>query len=287
MYQLLSRKKLFALLTAFLLLVSAAAFTAFGRTIPTGVDRNEIKIPIIMYHGLCKDNSRRNEYMISPDYFEQDLKYITDHGYTTIFLSELINYFEKGTPLPEKPIILTFDDGYYNNYVYAWPLLQKYKIKAVISPIGITADNAENEQYRSPLWSQCKWSELKEMQDSGLVEIQNHTYNLHKLSTPAKGVSAMQGESAEKYKDRLSRDLLTFNAKMKAELGKEPLAFVYPFGAKSSDTEQIIRTLGFKTILDCENEMNIITSKDDLYHLHRFLRPDNINAADFFAKFES
>lgn len=129
MYQLLSRKKLFALLTAFLLLVSAAAFTAFGRTIPTGVDRNEIKIPIIMYHGLCKDNSRRNEYMISPDYFEQDLKYITDHGYTTIFLSELINYFEKGTPLPEKPIILTFDDGYYNNYVYAWPFCKNIRSK--------------------------------------------------------------------------------------------------------------------------------------------------------------
>ena len=287
MYQIVSRKKMFAVLISFFLLVSTVAFTAFGQTVPTGIDHNEIKIPIIMYHGLCKDSNRRNEYMISPEYFEQDLKYIADQGYTAIFLSELIDYFEKGTPLPDKPIILTFDDGYYNNYVYAYPLLQKYKIKAVISPIGITADNAENEQYRSPLWSQCKWSELKEMQDSGLVEIQNHTYNLHKLSSSAKGVSAMQGESTQEYKERLSHDLLTFNAKMKTELGTNPLAFVYPFGVKSTDTEQIIRSLGFKAILDCENKMNIITSKDDLYHLHRFLRPDNLNASDFFSKYES
>ncbi len=128
-----------------------------------------------MYHGLIDDTSKQNQYFIDPQYFEQDLQYLNENGYHTVFASDLINYFEKNIPLPENPILLTFDDGYYNNYLFAYPLLQKYNCKAVISPIGIAADEAEKDTKQNAFYSQCKWSQLREMQDSGLVEIQNHT----------------------------------------------------------------------------------------------------------------
>ena len=224
--------------------------------------------------------------MISPDYLEEDLKYLKEHGYTTIFLSELTEHFKSGSELPEKPIILTFDDGYYDNYVYAWPLLEKYECKAVISPIGKAADEAENEEYRSVLWSQCTWEELKEMSDSGFVELQNHTYDLHKLNKSWQGAAAKTGESDDDYKQRLSEDLLKAASKIQEVTGNVPDAVVYPFGAKSDTTEDIVRSLGFSAALDCEEKINYIDSPDDLFRLHRFLRPDNISSADFFGKFE-
>ena len=99
-------------------------------------DGEEIILPIIMYHSLLKDEKYQGKYVLSPDLFESDLKYLEQNGYTTIVIQDLIDYFDKGTPLPEKPIMLTFDDGYYNNYLYAYPLLKKYNSKAVISING-------------------------------------------------------------------------------------------------------------------------------------------------------
>ena len=144
---------------------------------PVSIQAEPVRLAVIMYHGLIDDTSKQNQYFIDTKYFEQDLEYITSKGYHTIFASDLIDYFEKGTPLPENPIMLTFDDGYYNNYAFAFPLLKKYNCKAVISPIGYAADQAENDTKQNTFYSQCKWSQLKKMQDSGLGQIQNHTYN--------------------------------------------------------------------------------------------------------------
>lgn len=246
--------------------------------------KESIKVPVIMYHGLTESEEMRNQYMIPPSLFEDDLRYLMKNGYTTIFISELVDYIENGKTLPEKPIVLTFDDGYLNNYTYAFPLLKKYKCKAVISPIGIAADEAENEKYRSPKWSQCKWKELKEMSDSGLVQIENHTFSLHKNTSELHGAAKKQNESDSEYEKRLKEDLTEANNRIRKATGRKPCAFVYPFGAKSGNTEEIVRSMGFSAILDCENKMNIISSEEDLFHIHRFLRPDVLSAADFFDK---
>ncbi len=276
--------KRLALILALGIFITAICTSLTFYSLPVQTETAQLKLPIIMYHGLSEKESRQNEYMIDPEYFEHDLKYLSENGYHTIFISELADYFYKGSPLPENPVIITFDDGYLNNYTYAYPLLKKYNAKAVISPIGLSADDAENEEYRSPLWSQCTWEQLKEMADSGLVEIQNHTYNLHKLSGNLKGAAAKSGESYEDYKERLSKDIMTANNRIKDEIGNKPCTFVYPFGAKSEHTEEIIRSLGFKAILDCENKMNYISDKEDLFELHRFLRPNDMDSDEFFAE---
>ena len=99
---------------------------------------DSIALPIVMYHSLLK--SKSGNYIVHPDTFENDLKYIQDKGYTTITMTDLINYVYKDSPLPEKPIIITFDDGFYNNFGYAVPLLHKYDMKAVISIVGKYTD---------------------------------------------------------------------------------------------------------------------------------------------------
>ena len=116
------------------------------------ISENAIKMPIIMYHSVLKDKSSQNDYVISPDLFESDLKYFQENGYTTVTVNDLIDYVYSDKALPDKCVMLTFDDGYYNNYKYVFPLLKKYNAKAVISPVAkfsedFTATGEENANY--------------------------------------------------------------------------------------------------------------------------------------------
>ena len=241
-----------------------------------------VKIAVVMYHGLIDDTSKQNKYFIDTKYFEEDLKYLNENGFQTIFASDLISHFEKNTPLPEKPVLLTFDDGYYNNYTFAYPLLKKYNCKAVISPIGYPADEAAKENRQNTFYSQCTWKQLKEMSDSGLVEIQNHTYNLHHIDSGRNGAKNNPNENFETYKKLLSDDLLKFNQRMFEEIGKYPDSVVFPFGARSKQSIEIVKSLGFKAAFDCEEKINTLSSSEDLFYIHRFLRPNNMSSKDFF-----
>ena len=92
-----------------------------GISIVLANSEDYIEVPIIMYHSILKDSSRSNKYTVTPAVLEEDLKYIKDKGYTTVTIADLISYVYNDTPLPEKPIVLTFDDGHYNNYGYLFP----------------------------------------------------------------------------------------------------------------------------------------------------------------------
>lgn len=250
-------------------------------SVPT-VETNSVTVVVLMYHGLRKDVSAQNEYVISPSDFENDLKYLKENGYETITVNDLISYFEKGTPLPSKPVMLTFDDGYYNNYTYAYPLLKKYNMKAIISPIGITVDEYQKNHDENPAYAQMDWDDIREMAASGLVEFQNHTYNLHKIENGKRGAAQMKGESDEAYEKRLTEDLQKLNERFEAETGIVLNTVVFPFGAMNEKSIEIIRKMGFKAAMDCENKVNVFRSAEDLYAIHRFIRPDNISTKDFF-----
>lgn len=242
-----------------------------------------IKLPILMYHGIRKDSSAQNKYVISPEEFENDLKFLKENGYDTIVVADLLEYFDNGKSLPDKPIMLTFDDGCLNNYTYAFPLLKKYNAKIVLSPIGRYIDEYSENGDKNPSYAQADWSTLREMADSGLVELQNHTYNMHE-PTGRIGASQKTGESDEDYKKALTADLNKFNERMKAELNITPTAFVYPYGAMSDASHEIIKDLGFRASFDCAEKLNIIKSEDDLYEMHRFIRPHGKSVSEILSK---
>lgn len=94
-----------------------------GAVKETTADTDSVKLPVIMYHSLLKDEKLQNDYTVSPTLFENDLKYLAENGYTTVVVKDLTDYVYGKKSLSEKCIMLTFDDGYYNNYYYALPLL--------------------------------------------------------------------------------------------------------------------------------------------------------------------
>ena len=103
---------------------------------PASAQDTAVPLPVAMYHSVTDQGDSPGEYVISPSMLEKDLQWLSQHGYETVVVGDLVSQVENGTPLPEKPVMLTFDDGYYNNYRNAYPLLQKYGMQAVLSPVG-------------------------------------------------------------------------------------------------------------------------------------------------------
>src|SRR5260221_187102 len=103
-------------------------FQAFPEEVPA---RSALKIPIFIYHSVRPvtptDSDEVRSYEITPELFEQQLKYLQDNGYTTITLDQVAADLKNGITSPiTKPVVLTFDDGWHNQYKYAFPLLKKY-----------------------------------------------------------------------------------------------------------------------------------------------------------------
>ena len=242
------------------------------------------KVPIIMYHSILKNNSQNSKYIVSPELLEEDLLYLKENGFTTIVVEDLIDYVYNNKPLPQKPIMLTFDDGHYNNYYYAYPLMKKYNMKMVISVVGEYAEQFSQSDPSNPNYSYLTWQQIDELQKSGYVEIQNHTYSMHSIGARW-GCMKTKGETVEEYQKILYQDLSLLQSRLEKETGKSPTAFTYPFGKISEYSYDVINKLGFKASFSCaEGIAQISENPECLYLLKRFIRPPYTRSADYFDK---
>ena len=176
-------------------------------------------LPVLMYHHMVPDG--------------QDCK-----GYTPVLPRELA----AGDALPEKPILITFDDGYRSNYDLVYPILREYGVKACISIIVLMPD--------LPTDNFCTWNQLREMTASGLVEIGSHSYRLHNLggdggnfeSGGANGVERRPNESDTDFQTRVLDDIQLSHDRIAEELGGVT-CFAYPFGCSDPDAKTLVDEL--------------------------------------------
>lgn len=257
-----------------------AAWTAWMTlslaTAPAMVPLNAppVEMVVLMYHSIMNNESRAGDYIITPEAFEKDLKYLQSQGYTTVIMEDIISYVRDGKPLPPKPIMITFDDGYYNNYLYAFPLLQKYQMKAVISIIGAETDKYSNRpDEKNESYTHLTWDMIKEMHESGLVEIQNHSYNLHKVSGKRKGSGKSNGESKEEYQAMLREDLSNLQNRFAQMLETIPTTYTYPFGSVSKYSYEVVQEL-FMASLDAQGRLFYLNRDEHcLWRIPRYNRP--------------
>ncbi len=254
--------------------------------IPTfSASKEAISVPCIMYHHISSDSSKGSKYVITPQVLEQDLKYIKEQGFTPVLMEELISYTEEFfSTLPEKPILITFDDGYYSNYVYAYPLLQKYNMKAVISIIGKQTNEIAYSGKQNVKYSHLNWEQAKEMVESGLVEIQNHSYDMHEKSGKRVGVRKGRYESVSDYEHALEGDVLRLQDLMQEKLGYTPSTFAYPFGEFSKESDDIMKSFGFKVVYRASEGMNRIEKGMGFMVIKRFNRPYGESTEHFFKR---
>ena len=125
------------------------------------------------------------------------------------------------------------------------------------------------------------------MSESGLVEIQNHTYDLHSVQDSRKGAGRMVGETDEQYRSRLSRDVIKMQELLLLHCDILPNTFTYPYGEISEGSDEILKNLGFEATLGCYEKTNWISSNGDetqLFQLGRYLRPNHLNSSEYFTR---
>ena len=203
----------------------------------TGSAEASVQIPILMYH----DISYLGEgYSKTPEIFRAQMTELKDAGFTTVFYADLIDYVENGSPLPEKPIIISVDDGYQSNHTYLFPILQDLHMKAEISLIGRAISRYD--------WAMT-WSQIREMADSGLVSFQSHTNNLHNDLTAQGGrlgVLKHSDESWAAYVTLLGDDIAESMKLLESKVGVLPNTFTYPRGKWNHMAEGLTLQAGCK-----------------------------------------
>jgi peptidoglycan/xylan/chitin deacetylase (PgdA/CDA1 family) len=244
-------------------------------------ETNGIFLPIVMYHSIVDNSAVSNDYTVTPQTVDDDLKYLKDNGYQTVTIQNLVDYITNDSPLPDKPVMITADDGFYNNYCYLVPLLKKYGYSAIISFVGEFTDvTAPNDPHVAE-YSYCTWDDIKTMLDSNVIELGNHTYNMHDNAT-RNGCSKLPYESIEEYTNVLTSDVGKLQKEFNSNLGTSPIVFAYPFGYTSKESTEILKSLGFKATLNCYEKPNYITKDlDCLFGLNRYNRSAKYSTDEF------
>lgn len=175
-------------------------------TVPEGVE-----VPVMMYHAVSDDLWGIESLFVSPQKMEEQLKWLVENEYTPIWFEDLTRLDKI-----KKPVILTFDDGYEDNYTELFPLLKKYQVKATI--FMITGSIGE-EKYLTE-------AQIKEMARSGLVSFQSHTVT-HQL---------LPDLSAEE----LETELIQSKKTLYQLTGKEPFVLCYPTGKQNARVREAV-----------------------------------------------
>ena len=159
----------FLALIPFLLYAAAAVWTS---------TRNVSQLPVLMYHHVSEDVA--SDMVISPARFEAHMTALKEHGWNSVTIRQLIEFGEQGTPLPDHPVLITFDDGYTSNLELAAPILERYGLNAVIFVIGINAGQSVYAHSGQPLDPpRFALEDARPYLESGVLEVESHTFDLH------------------------------------------------------------------------------------------------------------
>ena len=169
-------------MTLTIAIAAALILTAFGLSARWTWWRGAAPgLKVLCYHkvGVPPAGSKLEELWVSAGKFRAQVKYLLDNGYTTLLFSDLKKIHDSGAPLPEKAVLITFDDGYENNYLHAWPILKELGAKANIFVVFNTIGkvNLWHSPASEPWVNMATLEQLKEMQGSGVIEYGSHTMN--------------------------------------------------------------------------------------------------------------
>ena len=233
-------------------------------------------LPVLMYHHISDDD---NYFTISQSMFESHLIAMQQAGYTTVSIQDILNYVKDGVKLPAKPVLITFDDGYYSNYELAYPLLKQYDMKATIFVIGSSVghkDFYKDTEY--PIIPHFSYEEALEMEESGLVSIESHSYDMHQNADYEVGnwirptVSKLIYESKDHFKNAVKNDFELLQNDFLKNLNKKITAFSYPQGVYSDLSNETLEEIGVEVSFITETGTNYIEigNPDSLKCLKRY-----------------
>ncbi|MDE7191851.1 MAG: polysaccharide deacetylase family protein [Clostridia bacterium] len=226
-------------------------------------------LTILMYHNTLAKGKKQSVYCINQDNLRKDFEYLKANGYNVISCNALIEHVDNGVALPDKAVILTFDDGYLNNITYALPLLEEFGYSGLFSVVGdYTAFDKNGKGGGDFIY--FGWDDIAQVAKNANVEIGLHSYSMHN-TRPRLGVSQLKSESDEEYKQTFASDTQKLVDKL-GELGVTSNIYAYPYGKYTKISESVLKDKGVIMTLTCNEGINHIYGRRSLYLLKRINR---------------
>jgi peptidoglycan/xylan/chitin deacetylase (PgdA/CDA1 family) len=240
------------------------------------------KLPILMYHNISKDGE--GSATIAEAAFEAQIAALSKAGYTAVSFDELMAYVKSGAELPDKPVLITFDDGYLSNYEIAYPILKQYGMKATIFAIGSSVGKSVYKDTEYEIIPHFDYQQAKEMSDSGIISIQSHTYDMHQWPPYEEGrarenILRFEDEDEEDYIPLLRNDIRRSIREIQEATGKPVKVLAYPNGYYDSLSQAVLWEEGIRVTLTTQQGMNTIIKglPQSLLGLKRFAIDDGIS----------
>lgn len=250
-----------------------------------------VEVPILTYHNVQLDS--KNTYEVSEERFLEDMVYLKTKGYTPLLPEDFTKIANGEKQMPLKPVMITFDDGYYGNYEYAYPIIKATEMKATIAVIASNIHSNENHMpigyknydiYEKPTQEEIKeaenlptfmsWQQCLEMYESNTIAIESHTYDLHNSSTGGaivaggpNGIEKIKGEEKEDYYNRIKDDLEKSIQIIERKVGNDVSYLSYPYGQTEKDAFAILEEVEIK--MATTTKEGIAKTGDDLLKLPR------------------
>ena len=215
---------------------------------------------VLTYHDVVegKVSGQADTPTVSRSKLIEHFDWLKNNGYTPVSWKQIKEAEAGKGSLPEKPVLLTFDDGYLSFYQTVFPLLQQYRYPAVLAVVTSWLDEKDYVPYgttKLPRNRFLSWPQIKTLQQSGLVEIASHSDNLHRgqAGNPmgSEFAAALSGyyrngryETAEEYRHRIEADLKTSADKIKRHTGVRPRIIVWPYGQFNQTAVNIAHKTG-------------------------------------------
>lgn len=206
-------------------------------------------IPVLMYHRIEKNKdiypAQKGKYTdnmaVTKEELKEQLTYLKSQGYETITFEQLYDYLKKGTEIPQKPIIISFDDGYLSTYLSAFEVLKNIGFKGEIGVVtGVNVMDREPGLKTGSL--HFNWKQALIMQKSGVLDMQSHTVSHSNLATlDPKALTNELSKSKNSLEKRLS---------------KESTTIIYPYGAYNEQVITEAKNLGYKLGVTIEEGIN-------------------------------
>ena len=183
------------------------------------VEQDNRTVLVLNYHKIANEHKSLS---VTLDDFEQHMKWLQEYGFTCITPGQLYDFVANGADLPEKPVLITFDDGYKDNYTNAFPIMKKYGMKGTI--FVVTGFLGVYDNYLT-------WDQAKELLDAGF-NIESHTYS-HKSMTEASD-------------EDISKELVKSKQTIKEKLGIDSDFMAYPTGTYNLHIAELVKEAGYK-----------------------------------------
>jgi len=215
------------------------------------------RLPILMYHSVDYTSDRKNKITVSPDAFARQMKYLHDNKYNVVTLEKAVSYISQKKRPPAKTVAITIDDGYENNFQYAYPILKRYNTPATIFVI---TNMIGSDRF-------LDWSEIKEMSDSGLIDIESHTLSHPWLTGLSDAI--------------LKKQIVESKAILEKRLGKKVSYLCYPMGVFDERVKSAAKEAGYAAAF--ATKPTRLTPVYDLYEIKRVRISPSANNMFVFA----